>query len=330
MRRISAKQLLVALLSIWLACRAQAGANAGTARMDLDVSPVIVEVGPTDPLPELGIHTLHRRPAAPSRTDKINAAARWLKAAAGTSPIVIEIPDTGYTLHLTGDPQTLQQLKDAVNDIHPPGEAQVMFECQLFTMSTEAIQKTDAPLRKKLLAAMVPGSVSAESITSEERDAMIKGCTAHITAPRLMMFDGRSAYVLVSTDRAYVANVMKVPAKAPATQPSYEPEIGIVSSGVAVGVKANIRPQNKTVAVQMKTTMSKLLELNTANVDKDPKLHMQIPVVEMLRFDQLCTLSDGESMLCHGEREVVNGPTTQPVGDDVFFIITATIVQPKK
>ena len=57
---------------------------------------------------------------------------------------------------------------------------------------------------------------------------------------------------------------------------------------------------------------------------------IQVPVLETIKFEQLCSVGDGESVLCHGEREIVNGPTTQPVGDDVFFVITCNIAQPKK
>jgi hypothetical protein len=146
-----------------------------------------------------------------------------------------------------------------------------------------------------------------------------------------MMFDGQSAYALVSTQRAFVANVHKIEAKKPATQPSYDPEIGIVDSGVAVGAKVAIDAKAKAVAVEVKTNIARLLEMKTALADPDDKnTHIQVPTLEKLKFDQLCTINDGESIVCHGERELINGPTTEPVGDDVFFIITATIVQPKK
>jgi hypothetical protein len=146
-----------------------------------------------------------------------------------------------------------------------------------------------------------------------------------------MMFDGQSAYALVSSERAFVANVTKIAPKKPATQPSYDPEIGIVDSGVAVGAKVSVDSKANAVAVQVKTTMARLLEMKTAQPDpEDKNVHIQVPTLEKLKFNQLCTINDGESILCHGERELINGPTTQPVGDDVFFIITATIIQPKK
>ena len=77
--------------------------------------------------------------------------------------------------------------------------------------------------------------------------------------------------------------------------------------------------------------MSMLLEMKTSLADpSDKQTEIQVPTVEMINFDQLCTVADGESLLCHGERELINGPTTRPIGDDVFLVITATIVQPKK
>jgi hypothetical protein len=312
---------------------APAGAANSKSQMDLDVSPLMALNGAPDPVPDLGIHTGKNPfpPRGPSREEKIATAARWLKAAAGNSPLLIEIPDTGFTVHLTGDVQLLQQLKDAVEKVHTPGEPQVMFECRLFTISNDAMAKLDEGVRKKLLAAMVPGSTNTESITDVERAALSKGAVTTITAPRLMMFDGQSAYALVSTQRAFVANVHKIEAKKPATQPSYDPEIGIVDSGVAVGAKVAIDAKAKAVAVQVKTNMARLLEMKTVLADPDDKnTHIQVPTLEKLKFDQLCTINDGESIVCHGERELINGPTTQPVGDDVFFIITATIVQPKK
>jgi hypothetical protein len=302
-----------------------------SSRMDLDVSPLVAMHGAPDPLPELGIHTGRNAiPPRPSREEKIEKAAHWLKAAAGASPLLIESGDIGYVVHLTGDAQLLQQLKDAVEKVNPPNAPHVVFDCRVFTMSNEAMAKLDASVRKKLLAAMVPGSVNAESITNEERVALVKSATTTITAPRLVMFDGQSAYAIVSTQRAFVANVTKVAARKPATQPAYEPEIGIADSGVAVGAKVDMKPADKTIAVQVKTQITRLLELKSALADPDDKnTNIQVPTLESIKFNQLCTVADGESILCHGERELINGPTTQPIGDDVFFIITATIIQPK-
>lgn len=299
------------------------------SRMDLDVSPIL-QLGPADPMPSLGIHPMRAVRQGPSREEKIAAAAHWLKVAAGAKPVLIEIPDTGYTVHLTGDPQTLQQLKDAVAHANNPNRPQVLFECRLFTMSTDAIQKLDESLRKKLLAAMVPGSIEAQSVTPEERNALAKACTTSITEPRLMLADGQSGYALVSTSRAFVSGVKKV-AKASTTQPSYEPEIAMVDSGAAVGAKVNIKPKNKVVAVEVKTQVANLLEMKTSLADPADKMtQIQIPTVEIIKFEQLCSVGDGESVLCHGEREIINGPTTQPAGDDVFFVITCNIAVPKK
>jgi hypothetical protein len=205
-----------------------------------------------------------------------------------------------------------------------------MFQCRLFTMSTAAIQKLDEGLRKKLLAAMVPGSVTAQDITADECKALMNARIKKISSPALILNDDRSGYVLIATDRAYVSNVMKIAPKPPATQPAYQPEINVVSSGVAIGAKVNVKPQDKTVAVQVKTTMTNLLALKTALADPDDKqTQIQIPMLESFKFDQLCTVGDGESILCHGEREIINGPTTQPAGDDVFFVITCTIAKAK-
>ncbi len=304
-------------------------APAQNSRMDLDVSPIL-QLGPADPMPSLGIHPMRAIHQGPSREEKIAAAAHWLKVAAGAKPVLMEIPDTGYTIHLTGDPQTLQELKDAVAHANNPNRAQVLFECRLFTMSTDAIQKLDESLRKKLLAAMVPGSNDPQSITPDERSALAKACTTSITEPRLMLADGQSGYALVATSRAFVSGVKKI-AKASTTQPSYEPEIAAVDSGAAVGAKVTIKPETKTVAVEVKTQVANLLEMKVGLADPADKMtQIQVPVLETIKFEQLCSVGDGESVLCHGEREIVNGPTTQPVGDDVFFVITCNIAQPKK
>ena len=93
-------------------------APAQNSRMDLDVSPIL-QLGPADPMPSLGIHPMRAIHQGPSREEKIAAAAHWLKVAAGAKPVLMEIPDTGYTIHLTGDPQTLQELKDAVAHAKP-------------------------------------------------------------------------------------------------------------------------------------------------------------------------------------------------------------------
>ena len=79
-----------------------------------------------------------------------------------------------------------------------------------------------------------------------------------VTAPRITLFNGQRAYVLVAIQRAYVSNLSPVVSTGIS---SFAPTIGIVQSGVLLDVQATVSADRKYVTLTMRPQLATLLDL---------------------------------------------------------------------
>jgi type II secretory pathway component GspD/PulD (secretin) len=79
-----------------------------------------------------------------------------------------------------------------------------------------------------------------------------------LTAPRVTLFNGQRAYVLVATQRAYVSNLDAVVGNNTAT---FEPEISVVESGVLLDVQATVSADRKYVTMTLRPQLAQLLNI---------------------------------------------------------------------
>jgi type II secretory pathway component GspD/PulD (secretin)/tetratricopeptide (TPR) repeat protein len=81
-----------------------------------------------------------------------------------------------------------------------------------------------------------------------------------VTAPRLTLFNGQRAYVVVSTVRAYVSDLQPTVAQ---NAVAFDPEISTVNSGVSLDVQATVSSDRKYVTLTMRPRLSTLIGLFT-------------------------------------------------------------------
>jgi len=81
-----------------------------------------------------------------------------------------------------------------------------------------------------------------------------------VTAPRVTLFNGQRAYVLVATQQAYVSNL--TPAVGTGTS-AFTPTISIVETGVLLDVQATVSADRKYVTLTLRPQQSNLLALQT-------------------------------------------------------------------
>ena len=79
-----------------------------------------------------------------------------------------------------------------------------------------------------------------------------------VTAPRITLFNGQRAYVLVAVQRAYISNLTPIVSTGIA---SFAPTIGIVQSGVLLDVQATVSADRKYVTLTMRPQLATLLDL---------------------------------------------------------------------
>ncbi|MEZ0265020.1 MAG: type II secretion system protein GspD, partial [Phycisphaerae bacterium] len=82
--------------------------------------------------------------------------------------------------------------------------------------------------------------------------------TTTLTAPRITLFNGQRAYVLVATQRAYVSNLSAVVGN---NSSNFEPEVEIVESGVMLDVQATVSADRKYVTMTLRPQLAQLLNL---------------------------------------------------------------------
>jgi general secretion pathway protein D len=83
-----------------------------------------------------------------------------------------------------------------------------------------------------------------------------------LTAPRVTLFNGQRAYVLVATQRAYVSDLEPVVGNNVA---AFDPTIDVVSSGVLLDVQATVSADRKYVTLTLRPQLAQLLNLFTFN-----------------------------------------------------------------
>ncbi|GEM_PF-745636 len=132
-----------------------------------------------------------------------------------------------------------------------------------------------------------------------------------VTAPRVTVFNGGTAYVNVSTDRNYVSgfDASTVPGVTGA------PQISTVSDGVYLEVSAFVSHDRKYVRLQLFPTLTKLLGIdlftfqqsasavagNTGTVVSSPTLSVQQPVTQTIDLAADVSVPDGGTVLLGGQ-----------------------------
>jgi type II secretory pathway component GspD/PulD (secretin)/tetratricopeptide (TPR) repeat protein len=153
-----------------------------------------------------------------------------------------------------------------------------------------------------------------------------------VTAPRITLFNGQAGYVLVSTQQAYVSNLVPVVA---AGSSGFQPQISVVQTGVLLNVQPTVSADRKYVTLTLTPQQSNLLALQTFSFqsggsqgstiingipvfDNTGGLGASVQEPEIQLTEVKCTVSvpDGGTLLLGGE--TVAGETTKEVGVPVL------------
>lgn len=79
-----------------------------------------------------------------------------------------------------------------------------------------------------------------------------------LTAPRITLFNGQRAYVVVATQRSYVSDLNPTVANGAV---AYDPDIDIVSSGVILNVQATVSADRKYVTLTLEPQLARLIRI---------------------------------------------------------------------
>ena len=133
------------------------------------------------------------------------------------------------------------------------------------------------------------------------RAAQASKRAAIITAPRITLFNGQSAYVLIANQRAYTADYVTIKENDGSTR--FEPQIGTASSGVVWSVRATASADRKFATVSMRPRLSILESIDEVPWDRSPpdlKLTVQRPRILASELATTATIPDGQTLLLGG------------------------------
>ncbi len=144
-----------------------------------------------------------------------------------------------------------------------------------------------------------------------------------LTAPRVTLFNGQRAYVLVATQRAYVSDLDPVVGSQSA---AFDPEIDVVNDGVLLDVQATVSADRKYVTLTLRptladaeiTTFSFMSPVTTGGGDNEPPqeemqaLTIQTPIVDIIQVRTSVSVPDGGTLLLGGQ--TIAGEVEREIG----------------
>lgn len=153
-----------------------------------------------------------------------------------------------------------------------------------------------------------------------------------VDAPRITLFNGQRAYVLISTQRAYVSNLTPIVSTGIS---SFAPTVSIVQSGVLLDVQATVSADRKYVTLTLRPQLATLLDLASFTfqqgssgtvgaggfgfgfaVGNAPSGTIQEPELQITEVKTTVSVPDGGTLLLGGQ--TVAGETEREIGVPVL------------
>jgi len=151
-----------------------------------------------------------------------------------------------------------------------------------------------------------------------------------ITAPRITVFDGQRAYVLVATSRAFVKDLHPSASTTQPTMPGYDPEIGVVQSGVLLDVQAAVSNDHRNVTLTLKPQLNSLVDMTSEPWPNRPAdrtdLIVQIPHTRSAVLDTTLTVANGQTLLFRLNERERPSPTTHPTEANLYLLVRPQVI----
>jgi beta-lactamase regulating signal transducer with metallopeptidase domain len=234
------------------------------------------------------------------------------------TPDVWRRPGTGIAfdgrdMRVTAPPDTQAGVAELLADL--AGE-QVSVVTRILTVRPEAVRAAGIP---------VPAAGAATPLSDEQAGALIRLAESdrdatQLTAPRLTLFSGQVAHLIVKTDQAYVSDV--TPVFAPGAS-LLDPTVSTaVASGVDEAVRATVTADRQAVDLTARIELRRLTSMESVDIActrGGQTIHgtVQLPRTHVVRADPALRVISGGTILLRGfESDIgAGGPATRPAGE---------------
>jgi beta-lactamase regulating signal transducer with metallopeptidase domain len=240
-----------------------------------------------------------------------------------------------------------RQLVRLLTQLRETRAVQVQVEARFISLDLAAL---DEGLREKLRpAADAPPADKRGStfLTDAEVNALIKQAKARdasatvVTAPRITLFNGQRAYVVVTNDRPFVSGFTAVQTGTPG-EVRWEPQHSVVTSGVVLDVAATASADRKHVALTLRPQLAVLEGMGTKPFEGDDRpgakdLLVQVPRLSQRTLRTTVSVPDRGTVVLDGfagsdvagapdeatDRD--GGPATRPA-ENLYLLVRPTLI----
>ena len=189
-----------------------------------------------------------------------------------------------------------------------------------------------------------PDDVRAAGVylSAEELDQLLRAVQGSagsgvVTAPRITLFNGQAAYVLVATQRNYVADYTVV--KQPNGETKYEPLLGLAHSGIMFWARATASADRKYATLSLQPRFTQLAGLQEVPWHQQPAapagggaeaLTVQRPNVLVSELRLTTNIPDGQTLLLGGLRGHFPADGARPEADaplrNAIMLVKPTLI----
>jgi type II secretory pathway component GspD/PulD (secretin) len=146
-----------------------------------------------------------------------------------------------------------------------------------------------------------------------------------ISAPRLTVFSGQGAYVLVANQRAYTADYVII--REDNGQTRYEPQIATVAAGVTFWARATASADHTAATLTLRPRLTQLVGMDQVPWDrspKDQKLTIQRPNLLASEVALTATVPDGQTLLLGGLKCYVDPKDDKP--QNILLLVKSRLI----
>ena len=244
-------------------------------------------------------------------TDNVETAS-W-KDNGGDTGSIASSPLRAMLL-ITQTPRAHRKVQAVLDSLRASRAVQISIESRNISLTDALENKLPENLRCRLASVRNAGRYRRDQfLTDAETTELIRAVngdknSTSLTAPRLTLFSGQTAVLVVATQQAYVGDMTKIPAST--TQPSrFEPVVmTTTATGITLKVTSCASPDGNSAFVDLHDQIVRLKELLPEQFGADPAAgKIQRPVIVSFKVDAACAVPNQMTLLLGGTRQLDAG-----------------------
>jgi len=218
-------------------------------------------------------------------------------------------------LLITQTPAAQQKVAALLEDLRRSQSVQISIEVRVVFLEDSAEKQLPADLQNQLALVRNAGRYRRDvHLTSEQRIALFRAIqNTDRPGPRVTLFSGQHAAMVIQTQQAYVGNLTEVCTLGEGNRPQwhFEPVVEtITATGVIFQVSACPSPDSKTVFVDFRASVAKLLEVlpeQFIGTHSQTPGTIQRPVLCTYQMSGAVAMPDDSSLLLGTKPEINSG-----------------------